>query len=74
VIARAPKQAAWRWPALGWVQVCINVGILCAYAIGYPYEAGDVTVDLLGRAVPWWRIMFAAALGPCILQVRAGCS
>lgn len=49
-------------------QVFINVGILAAYVIGYPYEMGTEKVDLLGHEVAWWRIMFAAALGPALLQ------
>ena len=57
---------------LAGLQVCINLGIVCAYAIGYPYEGGAASIDLFGRAVPWWRVMFAAALGPCLLQVSVG--
>jgi hypothetical protein len=37
-----------------WLQVFVNVGILAAYLIGYPYEAGMDTVALLGRQVAWW--------------------
>ena len=40
--------------AAPWLQVFVNVGILAAYLIGYPYEAGMDTVPLLGRQVVWW--------------------
>lgn len=53
------------------VQVCINIGILAAYAMGFPYEDGDARVQLLGRDLPWWRLMFAVALAPCLLQARS---
>ena len=36
------------------LQVFVNVGILAAYGIGYPYEAGMDRVPLLGRQVAWW--------------------
>lgn len=35
-------------------QVFINVGILAAYLIGFPYEAGAASVQLLGHEVAWW--------------------
>lgn len=40
-------------PRLTW-QVCINVGIVAAYSIGAPYEAGMDRVELLGHEVAWW--------------------
>ena len=48
--------AAWTCSApCPWLlQVFVNVGILAAYLIGYPYEAGMDTVPLLGRQVAWW--------------------
>ncbi|KAL4430702.1 hypothetical protein ABPG75_005958 [Micractinium tetrahymenae] len=52
-------------------QVFINVGILAAYLVGYPYEAGATSVQLLGHEVAWWRIMFAAVLGPALLQAAS---
>lgn len=36
------------------LQVFINVGILSAYVVGYPYEAGTESVTLLGHDVAWW--------------------
>ncbi|PSC75287.1 plastidic glucose transporter 4-like isoform [Micractinium conductrix] len=52
-------------------QVCINVGILAAYLLGLPYSLGPASVALLGREVDWWRIMFAAGMGPALLQAAA---
>ncbi|EFN59043.1 hypothetical protein CHLNCDRAFT_137750 [Chlorella variabilis] len=48
--------------------VFVNVGILSSYIIGLPYEGGTDSVSLMGHDVAWWRIMFAAALGPALLQ------
>ena len=44
------------------------MGILAAYAMGYPLESGVKSVVLLGVTVPWWRVMMAAAALPAAVQ------
>jgi MFS family permease len=50
-------------------QICINVGIIVAFALGWPYEK-DVgfAVRLFGRVVPWWRCMFISGIVLGVLQ------
>lgn len=65
-------------------QVCINVGIVSAYALGYPYEAGIDTVTVLGHTVAWWcapracccccSLLLAAGVGvPCAERLPPSC-
>jgi len=51
-------------------QIFINLGIVSAFAIGWPLESvGPMThVVLLGHEVLWWRCMFAAGLIPAVIQ------
>lgn len=51
-------------------QICINVGIVAAFALGWPYDAGQPRfVDLLGWTdVPWWRVQLAAGAVPAAAQ------
>jgi hypothetical protein len=36
------------------LQVTVNVGILCSYLVGLPYERGTDTITLFGHQVQWW--------------------
>lgn len=51
-------------------QILINIGIVVAFALGWPYEADhSKTIDLFGLyTFPWWRCMFAVGVVPAILQ------
>jgi MFS family permease len=50
-------------------QILINIGIVLAFALGWPYEATpDETVTLFGYTLPWWRCMFAIGVIPALLQ------
>ena len=52
-------------------QVFVCIGILCAYALGWPYAQGKEREMLfLGMHIEWWRIMFAAGLLPALLQAQ----
>eukprot|EP00798_Chlamydomonas_sp_ICE-L_P002972 gene2972-12979_t len=50
-------------------QVWVNVGLVVAYCMGMPYEYNLVNVNILGKDVPWWRIMITMAFIPAILQL-----
>ncbi|KAL4859569.1 Plastidic glucose transporter 4 [Chlorella vulgaris] len=52
-------------------QVTVNVGILCSYLVGLPYEQGTDTITLFGHQVQWWRVMFGAAIVPALVQFVA---
>ena len=51
-------------------QLFINVGIVTAFAFGWPYEENPhrVTVVVVGISVEWWRLMFAVGALPAVLQ------
>ncbi|KAL4547850.1 hypothetical protein Ndes2526B_g07072 [Nannochloris sp. 'desiccata'] len=51
-------------------QILINIGIVVAFALGWPYEANpSKTINLFGLyTLPWWRCMFAVGVVPAILQ------
>lgn len=49
----------------------MTVGILAAFAVGWPYARGSAaSVTLAGHVLPWWRVMFAIGLVPAVLQVE----
>ncbi|KAK9788826.1 hypothetical protein WJX73_001137 [Symbiochloris irregularis] len=51
-------------------QVFVTIGILLAYAAGWPYAQGTAKhVQVLGHAVAWWRIMCAMGLIPAAVQM-----
>lgn len=51
-------------------QVFINVGILCAYCAGLPYERGVDKISILGFTgpIPWWKLMIIFAVVPAFIQ------
>jgi MFS family permease len=51
-------------------QILINIGIVLAFALGWPYEHDpSKTVDFFGLSTfPWWRCMFAVGAVPAIVQ------
>lgn len=49
-------------------QIFINLGIVCAFALGWPYERDVTAVVLFGQEVEWWRCMFAVGLIPAAMQ------
>ena len=53
------------------MQVFVCIGILSAYAVGWPYAKGSaIVVTVAGMAISWWRIMFAVGLLPAVTQAR----
>jgi MFS family permease len=51
-------------------QILINIGIVIAFALGWPYEANpSKTITIFDSyTLPWWRCMFAVGVLPAILQ------
>ncbi len=50
-------------------QLAITGGVLCAFALGWPYERDAAfAVHLLGRDVAWWRVMLGFAVLPALAQ------
>ena len=62
--------AAWTLTSACVLQLFVCVGILLAFAIGLPYDGKEATINLLGKATSWWRVMFALGLVPDVAQVR----
>lgn len=49
-------------------QLFINVGVVAAFAMGWPYERGAPSVVVEGRPLAWWRAMLAAGAAPAAVQ------
>ena len=52
------------------LQIFVNLGILMAYVIGFPYDKhSDAAIGLGSQQLSWWRIMFLSGIIPAVLQV-----
>lgn len=56
-------------------QIVISGGIMCGFALGWPYEGNrDFSVQMFGKKVPWWRCMvLATALIPLLQACLVAC-
>ena len=54
------------------LQVNINIGILVAYALGWPYGQNQAYfLPFFRHEVAWWRVMFVLGIVPALLQVMS---